>query len=50
VGELGAAWLEVREGKADEWGRGGSDSGVEGGGSRDVWAAGQRAGLGRDVG
>jgi hypothetical protein len=40
--ERGVARLEVGEGKADEWGRGGSGSGVDGGGSRDSelgWAA-----------
>jgi hypothetical protein len=34
--EWGAARLEVGEGKADEWGQGGSGSGKEGEGSRGV--------------
>jgi hypothetical protein len=37
-------------GVSDAWGRGGSGSGEEGTGARRVWVAGQRAGLGCDVG
>jgi hypothetical protein len=43
------ARLEVAEGKADKWGRGGGSSTEEGEGSRGVWTAGQRVGLGRDA-